>query len=491
MGGIEGDAITLRGALAISLRTNSRPARRRAAQQVATIELRTARNISDNGMEVEQPKNGQVDQQIRRRPDGADAASRTTDGFFHSHAFGLAGSQGSPKTRQSSLRPTPNGDHHNSSANSTNRPTANRGKSRAVTAWELPDLIRPLPVRKHSCQRQPRLRDHYPAIVEFVYANRFATAAQIQRRFVDYLPSYRTTQYQLAGLVRLGYLQTAPVRSTSPNFPYVYSATKRGVNLIERAYSALRQSWTGVATESSRSRGMALPYLLHELFLTEFDLAVHEVIQNTELERVYLERRFFLRDRQLRYAINGRIKRLIPDSGFLVSRPDQQLGRTQRQQRLMMHFTELDNGTMSIRRLQGKFWRYRDWSQSEGRQYLKQLYSHYGSEVPTSNYRLLFIVHGSRTSDERRLLDVFIAAGGLPAAMRDRIWITTVGCLRAGRFGSSALEGRIWLRLRDTRAWANSGFSLNDSYERSLAAKRTLLGNQVASLPRHPLFAAA
>ena len=460
----------------------------------ATKELRTARNISDNGMEVEQPKNGQVDQQIRRRPDPADAFSRTTDGFFHSHSLGLAGSQSLPKPRQSSLRPTPNGDHDNGSANSAKRSTANRGKSRAA-AWDLPNLIRPLPVRKQPCRRQPRLLDHHPAMVEFVYTNRFATAAQIQRRFSEYVGSYRTAQYQLAGLVQVGYLQTAPVRSTSPNFPYVYYATARGVNLIKDAYAALGQSWTGAATESVRTKGVALQSLLHELLVTEFDLAVQQTIdERGELKRLFLERRFFHRDRQLRYANDGRMRRLIPDSGFLLRSAERQLRTGQVQQRLMMHFTEVDNGTMSIKRLQNKFWNYAVWSQShEAQAYLERLHRSFGASPGRMTFRLLVVAHGNTTTDQRRLLDLLISTLELRSSMRDRIWITTVDALHLQQQAQSPLVAPIWLRLRDCRSWAQiyrsnvAGVSTTFK-NKQLASRRAFVADQVARMPLHAFF---
>src|SRR6185295_677146 len=117
-------------------------------------------------MQVEPSKNGQVDQRRRRRPGSAVASTRTTPGFFHSQAFGLKGSQNSPKNRGSSLRP-PNSDHNGT--NSPNSSTARPGKSRAATAGHLPALIRPLPKRHVPVRRNPKVLDHYPAVVEFVF----------------------------------------------------------------------------------------------------------------------------------------------------------------------------------------------------------------------------------------------------------------------------------------------------------------------------------
>ncbi|MCA9093703.1 MAG: hypothetical protein KDA68_09470, partial [Planctomycetaceae bacterium] len=109
--------------------------------------------------------------------------------------------------------------------------TTSRGeRERLRTGWELPELIRPLPRRRRVCAaKPPRLLPHHPALLEYIYLSRFATASQVQRRFSTWLRSARTTQWQLANLVKLGLLATAPVRSTSPNFPYVYFTTGMGV----------------------------------------------------------------------------------------------------------------------------------------------------------------------------------------------------------------------------------------------------------------------
>ena len=434
-----------------------------------------------NGMEVEQLKNGQVDERIQRRPEFADAEPRTTDGFFPSHAFGLAGAEAAPKTRRSSSRPTLNGDHDNGS-------TATPGKSRPVSVWNLHELIRPLPVRKQPCERRPNLLPHYAAVTEYVYNSRFAIASQVQRRFAKYMPSERTAQYQLANLVRLGYLRTASVRSTSPNFPYVYHATSRGVRLIRDSYRGLGKDWQGASSEGTHAHGVALPSILHELLLTEFDLAVGEGIERRpDLQRLFVERRYFQSGKQLHFKHEGRRQSIIPDSGFLVRVND----ASPQASRLVMHFTELDNGTMSLARLHEKMWHYALWSRSDaGANYLRELGHRYGATV---QFRLLLIARGNTAAgDSGRLVDTFIESLELPSSMRDRIWLTTVEALGGQHFDGTA-NVPIWLRLRQARSWLPVYRQLQASLvhancRRRLRARRRFVERRLKEMPRQALL---
>jgi hypothetical protein len=446
-----------------------------------------------NGMKVEQPKNGQVDQRIQRRPELADAELRTTDGFFPSHALGLTGAEAAPKTRQSSLRPTLNGDHRNGSSNES---TAGRGKSRPVSVWNLGELIRPLPIRKQRCQRQPKLLPHYAAVTEFVHNSRFAIASQIQRRFATYIPTERTAQYQLASLVELGYLRTAPVRSTSPNFPFVYCVTGRGVRLIRDSYAALDNAWHGTAGEGTRTRGIALPSILHELLLTEFDLAVGEGIeQRPGLERMFVERQYFRPDKQLRFEHRARKHLLIPDSGFLVRLREQGIRLPNTSARLLLHFTELDNGTMPLARLLDKLRHYDLWSRStEGAEYLARLYKQFGSSPVQPNFRLLLIAHGNSVAGDRgRLVDTFIQALDLSSAMRDRIWITTIEALRQHEQDSDLVAATIWVRARHASPWLHAyrefERSLSDANpKRRFAERRRFVRDKLLAMAKHRLL---
>lgn len=192
--------------------------------------------------------------------------------------------------------------------------------------------------------KRPRLLPHYPAIVEFVHASRFATGSQIRRRFPQYLATQRTTQYQLAALVQLGYLRTAPVRSTSPTFPFVYAATKRGLRLVADTYTRLGVVLQEPLPETSKSTGIALSSILHELLTTEFDLAVWKTVSSREdLDRLFHERRYFQREKRLRFQDNGRSHCVVPDSGFLLRVRNQASKRLDAS--LLLHLVESGDET--------------------------------------------------------------------------------------------------------------------------------------------------
>ena len=369
--------------------------------------------------------------------------------------------------------------------------TTRKRKSRLATAWELPALIRPLPIRQRgSANKQPRTLPHYAAIVQFVYENRFATRFQIQRRFAHVINTDRTARHQIANIVSLGYLATAPVRSTSPNFPFVYFATSKGIRLVRQTYELECAAWTTPVTEAFRTRGTSLNSLLHELLITEFDLALWQTVEQLRnVERLFVERRFFHRDKQLRYEHNGANRRVAPDSGFLLkTSPAELAGSALSKPSLLMHFTELDNGTMQPSRIREKYDRYDAWARSaDGKDYLTSLYARYGQHTAKPTFRLLMIVHAKNdpAGDERRLVDLFTQALDLPAAMRDRIWFTTVEQLRQHQYDFSPLSASIWLRARDTKPWRQ--FVDLGQYK----TRRAILEDQLSNLPSHPLISCA
>jgi hypothetical protein len=404
-------------------------------------------------MEVEPLKNSQVAQQLQRRPRSADASARPTDGFFHSHALGPGDSQSSPKTRRSPSRSTLNSDHPNGALNgSTNGSTAQSlaaaGKSRLATAWNLAQLIRPLPVRQRPRQRQPKLLAHYPAVVEFVHNNRFAVASQVARRFAAWLASPRTAQYQLAALCRLGYLATAPVRSTGPHFPFVYYATSRGAKLVRQAYEQLGQPRKLAAAEDIKTRGQALTSILHELLLTEFALAVQQTVaRRSDLELVFSERRFFRRERRLTYTAGERLHSVIPDYGFLVRQTAFSARRQERQSNGgLLYLVEWDNGTMSLSRIFEKYQAYAAWAGSErGSEQLARICAQHGLSTDHANFRLLVVAHDNAREhgDAARMTDMLAEAIELPAAMRDRVWLTTAEAIKYSQIDSRSLDAPI------------------------------------------------
>jgi hypothetical protein len=368
-------------------------------------------------------------------------------------------------------------------------PTAQRKRRGFGSAWDLPALIRPLPLRQRQRPKRPRLLPHFPAIVEFVYDHRWATGEQVQWRFPELLNSPKTKDNHLANLVQLGFLAVAPVRSTSPNFPYVYSATTKGVRLIADTYREHGLTWAGAKTETVKAQGMALVSILHEVLLTEFDLAVWRTQQGIgSIKRLMMERRYFRCDRQLQFYEGGQTQRLKPDGGFLM--------RNEETGRLLMHFIELDNGTLSAAKTRRKYQLYDSWSRSpEGGKYLGEHFAKFGATSSEPNWRLLMIAHAKdrEGGNERRLLDLLAQTLDLPTAMRERIWLTTAEKLRNCHELKEPLTRPIWLRARDARPWIGEYRQFmrklrQEKRHQRFAAQRKFVAEWLSDFREHPLF---
>lgn len=345
---------------------------------------------------------------------------------------------------------------------------------------------------------------YYPQIVLYVFRSRFATGSQIQRRFPQHLASERTAHRRVAHLVDLGYLTIATVRSTAPYFPNVYLATGKGVSWIKQLATERGLAFTVSTTEERRERGRALDSLLHELLLTEFELAVSLTVgEKGDLGLPMTERRYFRRDKRLTYAQNARTRHVIPDAGFLLAvHPRQGSGGAshQSQPALLLHAVEMDNATMSLPRVADKLRSYEEWSRSDlGRDYLATLYRRHGAADPRANFRLLIVCHDKaklhRDGDERRLLDVFTQALELPASMQERIWLTTVARLREHQASAAPLAGPLWVRVRDARSWLHEYRTYLASLSRGTGQKRyhrqrEFVLRKIEQLPLHGLFPA-
>jgi len=379
----------------------------------------------------------------------------------------------------------------NSNANSTTAlGTGREEKNRLRTAWELPELIRPLPVRERRCLRTARLQRHQPAIVEYIYQSRFATASQIQRRFPDWLKTARTTQWQLANLVQLGFLATTPVRSTSPNFPFVYFATGRGVNLINDTYAAHNLDTRYPRGEGRKATGVAVESILHELLLTELELAVKLTVESrADLTLLATERRYYRSERQLRFTQAGRTRRVIPDAGFIVRVGNAMNGTSQNDSfATQLNFVELDNGSMSPSRFREKLLHYQSWSNSEaGVKYLLSTYNRFQTAVPKCGFRLLVVVHDKNrpNADDRRLVALFQQSLELTSAMRDRLWFVTASDLRLHQHNSPPLSAPIWLRCRNARSWLRE---YQHASEQTPNSQRLFVANNIHGKSMHSLF---
>lgn len=384
----------------------------------------------------------------------------------------------------------------NGTMNGTTARSTSRQGRRGASGWGLDELVRPLPVRRRPTARTPRLLRHYPAVVEWIYLNRYATSGQIRRQFPTYLRSERTAHYQLAGLVRAGYLAITPVRSTAPNFPFVFSVIQRGIRLIRETYASLGVRWSGAATEHRQRSGIALDSILHELALTEFGMAIDATVQHRpDIECLLAERRYFRRDRRLTFPHEGRTRSVVPDAGYLFRVATAPTGEPPKAS-LLFCAVEFDNGTLSRARLAEKLRHYTQWADSTaGQRYLAAMFQRYGGGSQSPNFRLLVIVRASRHPgcDTDRLLDFFALALDLPAAMRDRIWLAGSDDLRRHEHDPAPLVPPLWLRPRDGRPWlvdyrAHLAAAEHSAKQTATLRARRFIKRELADLPRHSLF---
>src|SRR5882757_1201270 len=96
------------------------------------------------------------------------------------------------------------------------------------------------------------------------------------------------------------------------------------------------------------------------------------------------ERRYFRSDRCLQFYEGGQTQRLKPDGGFLM--------RNEETGRLLMHFVELDNGTLSAAKTRRKYQLYDMWSRSsESAKYLGEHFAKHGAGSQEPTWRLLMI----------------------------------------------------------------------------------------------------
>ncbi len=407
---------------------------------------------------MEQLENSNRTERQRRRALSENSETSTTHGFSHSHSLGLAGSEiSSPKNRESCPNePTPNsyrnGYHDNSSnkqltAQTTRVTTTNR-KAVVHSAWQLRELLRPLPQRRVTppARRFVEL-PHYPNIVKFVWHHRYATSWQVQQRFPAIYGSDRTCRYQLQRLVAFGYLGTVPVSATSPNFPTVFYTTRKGLAYLRSSFPTENEIQYAVATE--RFRAYSRDFIQHELLTTEFDLAFKQSIEaSANHELVFHERRFFRRDRQLRFIDRGVNRSLTPDSGHLVRITDHGSVDAATSS-FLMHFIEIDNGSMSVARLKNKIQNYRLWSDVAARDYLGDLYQRHDRKYSRPSFRLLIVAHTNTDNDEHRLNQIHNAAAILPRRLAKNVWLTSADLL-VKQMPAAILRMPIWRRVENT-----------------------------------------
>jgi hypothetical protein len=323
----------------------------------------------------------------------------------------------------------------------------------SLTPWELPSLLTPVHVFR-GFKKKPKVeRSHFPAILGFVYRNRFAVASQIQRRFSSVLRSDRTTRRHLEELESLGYLGVTPARGVGPLFPKVYFVTGRGVRRLRESLSSNGKPWQPSRVDR-RSRdaqeGYSADRIIHEILITEFLLALWQTIdRRSDLELLTVQRRSSVKHPAFRLATRSRPTRLIPDAMFLFR---------QEGAGMCCCFLELDNGTMNRKQIKAKYARYDAWARSEhGQQYLVDLYRRHGAKDPRPTFRLLIVARSrTGTNDEGRMVELVRVANQMSAVIRGRLWLTTAAALRERQHDELPLTASVWLLGRDLESSAAS-----------------------------------
>jgi hypothetical protein len=306
------------------------------------------------------------------------------------------------------------------------------------------------PAHRHrqSTRKGGTERPHFRSILSFVYRNRFAVASQIQRRFASVLRSDRTTRRHLEEMEALGLLGVAPARGVGPLFPKVFYVTGRGVKKIQETLATKGKSWKPSRVDRSgrhTKEGYTTEQVIHEILLTEFLLAVWQTIDGRpDLELKSIERRSVAKHRSFQFSVGKNRVHLKPDAMFLFA---------QNGGGMVCCFVEMDLGTMNRKQIKAKYRRYQAWSESTaGQAFLLDLYRRHGATDPRPTFRLLMVARDRvGTDDDKRLLDLFRPIVSLPAALQDRVWLTTVSSLRQYQRDPLPLAAPIWLRARDLR----------------------------------------
>lgn len=330
-------------------------------------------------------------------------------------------------------------------------------RRRPLSVWELPTLLRSVHEHRNSKPKNCKERRHVPAILAFVYRNRFAVANQIQRRFPQYLPSDRTARRRLAEMEALGYLGVVATNNTSPLWPKVYQVTKRGLSRLRQAHAKQTMDWAPTRSDRSRSNGFSAQHVVHEILVTEFMLQVwlagHE---RPNLELPKIERRSLIGNPAFRVAVNGKQSWLAPDALFVIRRQEHGM---------MCCLVEVDTCSMSNRQLTKKLSRYAAWTGSpSGQQFLVDLYRRFGASKPKAAFRLLIVACDPiGQQHERRMLNILRAGNKAPCQLRDRIWLTHAGvCSSAAEPGIKALHLPKWM---DCQQHENGSFvSLSERF---------------------------
>ncbi|MSR56986.1 MAG: hypothetical protein EXS05_04865 [Planctomycetaceae bacterium] len=272
--------------------------------------------------------------------------------------------------------------------------------------------------RKRKAKR-PRDRTHFPAILGFVYRQKFVTASQIQFRFSSVLRSHRTARRHLAEMQEsLGYLELVP--APSPIWPKIYSISRCGMRKLARSFEAKAIRWEPTVMDRGRQKGFSISHVVHELFISEvLNLVWAAATAHADTDLLKIERRSLAS--QPAFLLHSR-RRLIPDALFLLRHGTRGL---------ILTCLEVDTGADNLKNFTAKMGRYSEWAVSEeGRRFLIELYRRHGATDPRPSFRLGIVCAESRYGAvDRRVAAIQRTAYNQPPACQ-AVERSAVACRR-------------------------------------------------------------
>lgn len=270
---------------------------------------------------------------------------------------------------------------------------------------------------------------------------------------------------------------------SAPGHPRVFITTARAHRTLAAYYEQITGRPHSRMTGEQRrgARGLGQLHVAHELDVTWFDLALHDLAEHrADLTLEKTERRY-----QEPPHPGGQQLMPVPDAGYYLTHHRE--GRRWFEWCLL----EFDRGTMAPDKIAEKLDTYRRWTDSAiGHRTLAALHRRFGDTATREpTYRLLFVVRArpGEGTNLHRLALIMAEAVKLPWAMRRRIWLTTAADFETH---DRDLAAPIWLLARQAGRWLPGYRRLLDHLPEGHRPRhgRAFITGQITSQPRLSLF---